>query len=223
MPSSGPMIEASIKKLGFKPEDIKYIITSHAHIDHVGGRAYMKKITGAEIVMIDAEKELFESGGKIYFHYGLYPEFLFEPLKVDEVIKHGDALRRRDITMIAIHTPGHTKGSTSWLFNITDNGKTYLVVCPDGSSISHGYRVEVDPSYEGIGNNYIKTLDILSALKPDIWLSSHTDYFDFEKKSKLSEKEGVNAWTDPEGYKKRIEGERKKLEKKIKLVKSSKK
>ena len=78
MPSSGPMIEASIKKLGFKPEDIKYIITSHAHIDHDGGRAYMKKITGAEIVMIDAEKELFESGGKIYFHYGLYPEFLFE-------------------------------------------------------------------------------------------------------------------------------------------------
>jgi ribonuclease BN (tRNA processing enzyme) len=50
MPSSGPMIEASIRKLGFRPEDIKLLLTCHAHVDHVGGHAYMEKISGAQAI-----------------------------------------------------------------------------------------------------------------------------------------------------------------------------
>jgi len=68
MPGSGPMIGQSIKKLGFNPKDIKYILTGHAHTDHVGGHAYIKKISGAKVAIMAEEKELLESGGKTDFH-----------------------------------------------------------------------------------------------------------------------------------------------------------
>jgi metallo-beta-lactamase class B len=70
MPGSGPMIEASIRKLGFQPADIKIILTGHAHIDHVGGHAHLKKVSGGKIAMMREEKDLLESGGKLDFHYG---------------------------------------------------------------------------------------------------------------------------------------------------------
>ncbi len=215
MPPSGPMIEASIRKLGFKPEDIKILLTGHAHIDHAGGHAYIKKISGAQVVMMDAEKDLIESGGKLDFHYGNYKEFHFDPVKVDRVIQDSDVIKLGDIAMTALNTPGHTKGGTTWVMNAADNGKIYNVVFPDGTSINPGYRVIKDPSYPGIENNFRNTLHTLEMLKPDIWLSSHTDFFNFEEKHKRAASEGVNAWVDPEGYRLRIAGERVKFEAEI--------
>src|SRR2546423_1619044 len=63
MPGSGEMIEKSIAKLGFDPKGVKLILTGHAHCDHAGGHAYLKKATGAKVAMMREEVELFESGG----------------------------------------------------------------------------------------------------------------------------------------------------------------
>src|SRR5947209_3000493 len=73
IPPSGRMIESSIRRLGFKPEDIKLLLTCHAHVDHVGGHAYIKKISGTQVAMIDAEADLLQAGGKTDFHYGKVP------------------------------------------------------------------------------------------------------------------------------------------------------
>jgi metallo-beta-lactamase class B len=208
MSSSGPMIEKSIKELGFNPKDIKIILTGHAHIDHVGGHAYIKKISGAQVAIMDVEKELLESGGKTDFHYANYPEFLFEPVKADRVLHDGEKVTLGEVTMTAMLTPGHTKGGTTWIMDVNDKGKKYKVVCPDGTSINPGYRLVVNPSYSGIESNYAKTLAILENLRPDIWLSSHTDFFDFLEKQKKANELGVKAFVDPEGYKKRIANER---------------
>src|SRR5262245_9131996 len=69
MPGSGPMIEASIRKLGFKPEDVKLLVVTHAHVDHVGALAYLKKATGAKVVAIDREANLLRTGGLADFQY----------------------------------------------------------------------------------------------------------------------------------------------------------
>src|SRR5262245_3464959 len=55
MPASGPLIEASIKQLGFKPEDVELLLVCHAHIDHVGGLAYLQRVTGGAVVAMDTE------------------------------------------------------------------------------------------------------------------------------------------------------------------------
>ncbi len=204
MPSSGPMIEKSIRALGFKPEDIKILLTGHAHIDHVGAFAYFKKLFGAQVLIMNDEKELIESGGKTDFHYGQYPQFQFEPVQVDRILHDHDTVTLGDVSLTALLTPGHTQGGTTWVMDIIDSGKPYTVVFPDGMSINPGYRVAVNPSYPGIKENYERTIEILSSLQPDIWLPSHTDFFDFDNKSKRVTPNGKNPFVDPKGYKKYI-------------------
>jgi metallo-beta-lactamase class B len=201
MPGSGPLIEASIVKLGFKPRDIKYILTGHAHVDHVGGHAYMKRVSGAKVVMMAHEKELIESGGKSDFHYGKVPDFWFDAVKVDKVVTDGDTLKLGNISMAALLTAGHTKGSTTWTMTISENDKKYLVVFPDGTSVNPGYRIGKNPSYPGIADDYRSTLETLGKLKPDIWLGPHQQDFNYEGKLARSGTEGINAWIDPAGFK----------------------
>jgi metallo-beta-lactamase class B len=215
MPGSGPMIEASIRKLGLKPEDIKILLTGHAHIDHVGGHAYLKKLSGARVATIAEEKELLESGGKSDFFYGKDEVFQFEPAKVDHVFHDGDEIKLGDVTLKALLTNGHTKGSTTFLMKVVDNGKTYTVVFPTGTSVNPGYRVEKNPSYPGIGDDFRRTLRVLDDLQPDIWLHQHNDTYAYEAKLKRSAKEGAAAWVDPEGYRKWMALQRLKLDEAI--------
>lgn len=212
MPGSGPMIEKSIRKLGFKPEEIKILLTGHAHIDHAGGHAYLQKLSGAKIAMIREEKELFESGGKLDFHYGAYKEFEFEPAKVDWVFKDEEEIKLGDVSMTAILTSGHTQGSTTFVMKVTENGKAYSVVFPNGTSVNPGYRVVKNPSYEGIGDDFRRTLRILEALQPDIWLMPHNDAYGYEAKLARSAKERGTAWVDPEGYRKWVAVQREKFD-----------
>ncbi|HVT88839.1 MAG TPA: subclass B3 metallo-beta-lactamase [Tepidisphaeraceae bacterium] len=219
MGASGPMIVDSIRKLGFKPEDIKLLLGGHAHVDHVGAVAYLKKLSGAQIAMIEQEVPLFESGGKLDFHYGAYPVFAFEPAKVDRVLHDGETIKLGDVEMKVLLTPGHTKGSMTFTMNVVDGGKTYAVVFPNGTSINPGYRVAVNPSYPGIEDDYRRSLKILEDLKPDIWLDSHTEFFAFEEKRARVATEGTIAWVDPEGYRKKLADARAKLEATIKTEK----
>jgi metallo-beta-lactamase class B len=212
MPGSGEMIEKSIVKLGFRPTDVKLILTGHAHLDHVGGHAYLKKATGAKIAMVREEVELFQSGGKADFHYGDVKEFAFEPARVDTVFRDGDEIKLGDIAITAHLTPGHTKGSTTYVAKIVADAKTYTVVFPDGTGVNPGYRVAKNPSYKGIADDYRRTFHTLENLKPDIWLAPHTNVFDFDGKLAKSAKEGVAAWVDPEGYKKFVAAAKAKFE-----------
>jgi metallo-beta-lactamase class B len=216
MPPSGPMIEESIRKLGFDPRDIKLILSCHGHIDHAGGHAYLKRISGAKVVAMGAEVDLLESGGRTDFHYAAYPEFLFEPVKVDQVLHDGESIRHGDVTMTARHTPGHTKGATTWIMDVKEDGRRYTVVFPDGSNINPGYRLAKNPSYLGIVDDYRRTFQTLEGLRPDIWLTQHTDVYDFEGKRIRAAKVGVRAWVDPEGYRKWLASQRAKFEAQVK-------
>ena len=216
MPDSGQMIETSIRKLGFKPEDIKIMLVGHAHIDHVGGHSYMKNISGAKVVMLDKEAGLLQSGGKDDFNYGGNPEFRFVPVEVDQVIRNGDTVKLGGITLTALETPGHTRGSTTWVTNVTERGKRYKVVFPDGTSVNPGYRVAKDPSYPGIADDYRRTFRVLEGLKPDIWLCPHKEMFNFEAKRERALKVGTRAWVDPLGYRKWVAAQRAKFEATVK-------
>jgi metallo-beta-lactamase class B len=202
MPGSGELIEKSITKLGFKTKDVKLILAGHAHVDHVGGHAHLKKATGAKIAMMREEVELFESGGKLDFHYGESKAFSFDPAKVDTIFRDEDEIKLGDITLQARLTPGHTKGSTTYVTRVVADGKTYTVVFPDGTSVNPGYRVARNPSYKGIEEDFRRTFRTLGSLKPDIWLTGHNDVHGLDAKLARTAKDGAKAWVDPEGYRK---------------------
>lgn len=208
-PASGPMIAASIRKLGFRPEDIRIIVTWHAHADHAGAIAYFKQLSGAQLALMEGDVAAMEDGGKSDFHYGWdWKTMGWPPAKVDRVLHDGDRVRLGEVELIALATPGHTRGDTSWITTVVDGGRPYVVVWPDGLSVNPGYRVARNPSYPGIGDDYRRTGARLAGLKPDVWLVSHTERFGLDDKRIQAAKVGAQAFVDPEGYRRYIQAQR---------------
>lgn len=217
MPSSGSMIVESIRKLGFQPEDIDVIINGHAHIDHAGAIAFMKQATGAELAVMREDVRAIEDGGRDDFHYGGAEDMHFPPAKVDRVLRDGDVVRRGDVVLTAHHTPGHTRGSTTWVANIVDGGKAYVVAFPDGAGFNPGYRVAKNPSYPGITEDYRRTHHTLEMLKPDIFLAYHNEFYDFAGKRQRAATDGVTAWINPEEYRQYVARSKRKFEDQVDL------
>ena len=212
-PKSGPLIAASIRKLGFKPEDIKIIINGHGHSDHAGAFAYFKQLSGAQVAIMQEDVAMIEDGGKSDFHYGKDWQVMGQPpVKVDRVLHDGDTVTLGEVTLTAHHTPGHTRGATTWTTTLTEGGKSYKVVFPDGGGFNPGYRIAKNESYPGINSDYRNTLHFLEMQQPDIWAGHHCEYFNMEGKKKLHAKEGVKAWIDPEGYRRFIASKRRAFE-----------
>jgi metallo-beta-lactamase class B len=210
MPGSADLIEANVRAL-VDPKDVKLILTCHAHVDHVGTHASLKKLTGAEVVSMDREAELLESGGKADFQYSGQSFFEFTGVKPDRVVSDGATVTLGGVTLTAHLTPGHTKGTTTWSTTVTgQDGRRYLVVFPDGTSVNSGYRLVKNPSYPGIADDYRKTFAVLESLEPDIALHPHNSFFDFESRRERAKTEGVAAFVDRDAYR-RFVAERKKL------------
>jgi metallo-beta-lactamase class B len=200
MPGSEELITASIRKLGFKLQDVRLLLVSHAHFDHVGTMAALKKATGAKLAVMDSDAALLASGGKTDYLFAKRPEFHFEGVTADRLLKDGETVTLGDVRLIAHKTPGHTPGCTTWETTIRLRGRSYKVVFADGTSINPGTRFLKNPSYPGIADDYARTFRVLGALRPDIFLSYHGEFFDLEGKRRKMEKEGAAAWIGPKGY-----------------------
>ena len=200
MPTSAPLIEASIRKLGFKPEEIKVLLITQGHIDHVGTLAHFKKLSGAQVALMSPDDELVKSGGKTDFLFAADERFRFEPVTADRVLKDGDVVELGGVRLTARLTPGHTRGTTSWLTTVEDSGQSYSVVFPGSTSVNPGTRLVQNPSYAGIANDYRRSFRLLESLKPDIFLGAHASVFDMDAKRPRAASEGARAWVDPEGY-----------------------
>ena len=212
-PKSGPMIVDSIRTLGFKPEDIKIIINGHAHSDHAGAFAFMKDQTHAEVAIMQPDVAMLEDGGKSDFHYGRDWQVMGQPpVKVDRILRSGDTVKLGDVILTGYNTPGHTRGSTTWVTTLVDGGRAHTVVFPDGAGFNPGYQIARPEEYPGINQDYRDTLHFLEGLDPDIWLAHHTEYFDLEGKRARASSDGVKAWVDPEGYRRWVASKRRAFE-----------
>jgi len=204
MPSSAKPIEASIEKLGFKLSDVKLLLNTHAHFDHAGGLADLKKDTGAQLAA-SAEDRLALETGK-------YPgsedvkAFDFAPVKVDRLLKDGETITLGGETLTAHLTPGHTAGCTTWTFPVTIKGARHQAVLYCSTSVAANRLVsrEKGPQYPGIVADYEKSFAKLKALKADVFLAPHAEQFGLaEKRAKLAAG-GPNPFIDPTALQKTV-------------------
>jgi len=200
MSGSASLIEASIRKLGYKPEEIKILLISHAHMDHVGTLSDIKKLTGGQVEVISAEVELLKSGGATDYLFAKDPKMHFAGVRADHVLKDGDTVSLGGVRLTAWLTPGHTRGTTTWMTTVEDGGRSYVVVFPDGTTVNPGTHLVRNPSYPGITSDYRRTLAFLATLHPDIYLAFHSEFFNPAGKRGRADSEGVKAWVDPNGY-----------------------
>jgi metallo-beta-lactamase class B len=208
VPSSAPLIEASIRALGFKPEEIRLLLITHAHFDHVGTLAHFKKLSGAAVAVMAPDVELLASGGKTDYLFAKQPKFHFEPVTADRVLKDGDTVSLGGVQLTGRLTPGHTRGCTTWTTTIEEGGRSYDVVFPGSTSVNPGTRFVHGPSYPGVVDDYRRAISVLESLQPDIFLAAHASFFDFAGKRARAATEGVKAFVDPEGYRRRIAAQR---------------
>jgi metallo-beta-lactamase class B len=157
-----PQIKENVAALGFRMEDVKVIITSHAHADHVGGIALLKQLTGAKLMVSEADAEALARGGKNDPNFG--DRFLFDPATVDHKLQDGEMVQVGDITITARLTPGHTKGCTTWTMTVREGSKAYDVVFI-GSTTVPGYKLIDNARYPNIVSDYESTFRLLNSCR----------------------------------------------------------
>jgi metallo-beta-lactamase class B len=212
MPGSDELVLDSVRTLGFDPSDIRILLTGHAHIDHAGGHAAIAEATGAEVWSLDSEIDLLESGGRNDFFYFDTQNAFYEPAEVDHVLRDGDVIQLGDIALNVRHTPGHTRGSTTFWMDVVEAGRTYRVVFPSGGGANPGYRVHIEPSYPGIADDFRYTYYVLGTLHADILLPLHAEVADVMGRAKRARESGIEAWVDPDGYRNFIRADLEELE-----------
>ncbi len=193
------MIQQSVEKLGFRFNDIKILLISHAHYDHDAGAARIKKLTGAKYMVMEDDVPVVESGGKKDFFYSHTPGMLYPPTKVDRVLHDGDTVTLGDTVLTAHLTPGHTKGCTTWTMKVNEGSKGYDVVIVGSANVNEGYKLVNDPEYPQMAHDFEKTFRVLHSLHCDVFLGAHGNYYDLE--SKYPRMAGnTNPFIDPKGY-----------------------
>jgi metallo-beta-lactamase class B len=164
------VIVSNVKKLGFDVKDIKILISSHAHFDHVQGHAAMKRVTGAQVVALGGDAAALEAGQDN--SAGGFRGML--PVHVDRVIKDGDTVTLGGVTLRAFWTPGHTQGATVWMTTVEEGGKTYSVAFRGGETPNAGVPLFDNPRHPKVVEDTLMTLQRMKALQPpDLFLHNH--------------------------------------------------
>lgn len=196
-----PQIEANIVKLGFRVEDVRLLLNTHAHFDHAGGLAGLKARTKARLLASPADAELMVHGGKGDFAFG--DSFKYPPVVPDALLKDGEAVVFGGVAMTPHFTPGHTKGCTSWTTTVQEGGRPYRVVFTC-SLTAPDYNLTDNPKYPRIWKDFEASLKTLRRLPCDIFLAPHGSAFGLAEKMKAAEGSG-NPFVDSEGYRRYLD------------------
>jgi metallo-beta-lactamase class B len=199
-----PQIRAGVEKLGFKFTDIKILLGSHAHGDHMEGDALVKELTGAQVVVMDQDVPALSRTtppGK--------------PHPMDRVIHDGEEVKLGGVTLVAHLTPGHTKGCTTWTLKAQDKGKTYNVVILGSIGVNPGYILVNNKDYPQIADDYVRGFKVLRALPCDVFLGSHSRFYGMPEKYAKLKDGGPNPFIDPAGYRAHLDLQEKNFKEKL--------
>ena len=206
-PTTAKLVMASIKKLGFDIKDVKVLINSEPHPDHAGGLAVLQQASGAQLWASEASADALASGGdepdamlplRAVLWLGIvgYP-----PPRVDHRFKDGDIIRVGPLALTAHITPGHTRGCTSWSFQVKDGDRPLNVV----SACDLGVLATI--AYPEQAADRQHSIDLLRSLPADIWVTCHARWWGRYRKFVASStaKNPVDPFIDPGGYRKYLD------------------
>ncbi len=186
---SVPVIQKSVEALGFKMSDIKILLGSHAHGDHMEGDAAVKALSGAQVVAMAEDVPALQRmtpGGK--------------PHPIDRVIHDGDTVTLGGTTLVAHLTPGHSRGCTTWTLKVADGGRTLDVVIVGSLGVNPGFKLVNNPEAPAIADEFRRAFKTSRALECDVPLASHPAMYRMAEKHQRLAGGGPNPFIDPAGY-----------------------
>lgn len=191
MPANATLIERNIKSLGVPLNHVKILISDHAHIDHVGALAQIKRDTGARMIASEPDRWALEHGiPRGDTDYGVWK---FPAIKVDGTIRDGQQVRLGTVSLTAHLTPGHTPGCTTWTMTVTEHGKPLTLMFLGSISVA-GNLLKGNKAYPEIVPQFRATFAKLAQMHADIVLTSHPEMSD------MMAREARSAAASPEHY-----------------------
>jgi hypothetical protein len=168
--------------------------------------AAIKRMTGARMLMHEADVPVLEDGGNSDFRF--YPKgrgAVYEPVKVDQALKDGDKVRLGATELTVHHHPGHTMGATSFTFTARDGGRDYRIGIINMNGINDGVLLLKSPGYPRIVEEYAQTFAKQKQISLDVFLSSHAGQFRLHEKYKTGDSYDPNRFVGPKGYRTAVE------------------
>jgi metallo-beta-lactamase class B len=199
-PQTVYLLLESIRRLGFDPDDIRYILHCHGHYDHFGGTRALVELTGAETGLGVQDIEILDRRPELSWapEYGVS---FYETFSVDLPLVDGQAIILGNTTIECLHIPGHTPGSMAFFFQVDDREGQYTAGIHGGPGLNTLtdeyltlYHLPTDRR-----RDYMRSLQRLQRRHVDIFLGAHPALNDtLGKRSRMSE--GVNPFCDPHGW-----------------------
>jgi metallo-beta-lactamase class B len=205
-----PVIKASVEKLGFKFSDIKILLGSHAHPDHMSGDALFKELTGARVMVMEQDVPALRNmrqGGKEH--------------PMDRILKDGDTVELGGVTLTAHLTAGHTQGCTTWTLKAEEGGKVYDVVVVGSLSLNAANLVN-NTAYPRIADDFRRSFATMRTLKADVFTGSHNGFYQMTQKYAKLVAGGPNPYIDPAGYRALIDSSERAFNDRMKELTESK-
>lgn len=196
---SASQIKANIEKLGFRYGDIKILLLTQAHYDHMGAMALIKKETGAKLFVDEKDADVLKTGGRSDYEMGKYGTS-FQPVTPDRLLKDKDKIKLGGTTLTMLHHPGHTKGSCSFMLTVKDEQRSWKVLIANLPSIIVDSSFDKVKTYPEIAKDYAYTLKAMKGLTFDLWVASHASQFELHTKHKPGDAYNPLAFADKKGY-----------------------
>lgn len=213
-PKTPAQIAAGIRQLGFKVEDIKYILTSHEHHDHAGGIAELQRLSGATVLTSPAAKPVIETGvaDKADPQFGFNPPNMTPVAKV-KTVRDGETVSVGPLAIKAHFTPGHTQGGISWTWQASEHGKTLNMVYADSLNAISGpnFRYSGNALYPQAKADVERSIALVAALPCDILVAAHPDATGLLERQAKQKALGSAVFIDRDACRKYAEAGRKRL------------
>jgi metallo-beta-lactamase class B len=162
-------IKRNVEALGFRMSDIKIILSSHAHFDHIQGHAIMQRMTGAQVFALEAYADALEAG-KDLSPLGFEG---WEPVKVDRRLQDGESINLGEVTLTPTWAPGHSPGCTTWSMDTQDSGEILRVVFFGCNGPNDGVQLINNPRFPTLVEDALFGFDNMAKLQADIYLTGH--------------------------------------------------
>ena len=191
-------IRANIESLGFSINDVKVLLSMQSHFDHTADLALIKELTGAKMYATKKDAPILEDGGVSDPHFGGFETF--RPIEVDKIIEDGEIISIGDTDLTVHYHPGHTEGSSSYSMRVKESGKIYDVLIANMGTINPGKKMIVDPTYEGVSEDFASTYKDQKMMNVDIWVAAHKSQYGFYDKYQPNQTYDPEMFVDPDGY-----------------------
>lgn len=193
--SALPVVLANLETVDVDPREIKLILTSHAHHDHVGALSELQRRTGARVLVSAESARLLAAGGRGDLHFG--DTIPYAPVTVDDTVLDGESVTLGELSFTAHLTPGHTPGSTTWTWTERSDGKDIAIVFAD-SLTAPGYRLLDHPKRPQLVDEFRASFEVLRTLPCDVLLTPHPQASDLFARTEKPQ-DDASGLIDPEG------------------------